>query len=297
MTESTSDTETSMEKDPLYEAIHEDLYPEDLCEGEYEHLDQHDKFLEERDEKIMKMIEDETVDVSFIDYDGTTILMALCKMKLKRSAMRLLELRPDECQLEKLGEYDVSALSCSLYSQLHDVALKIVKEHPHNCQLGKFDCHYNTPLQMAVGNGAWDVAMEMLKYPEECNIGAHLQNGSNTILIDCAYDNGFNEALAHAVALKILDYPELCKMDYADQADGETALMAHCAMDNVDIVKKMLERPDLCNLMAVDEEGDTAFHIAAKSSDPEMKKLAEYMGQEMERMRIMEECNIRVESI
>ena len=89
--------------------------------------------------------------------------------------------------------------------------------------------------------------------------------------------NGFDR-----IALKMLEYPDKCRLDYINPEDDSTALMTACCKGLVEVVKKIFEYPDKCNRSHVSTDGDNALILLAASSasDSETLDLLQYFSEE-----------------
>ena len=95
----------------------------------------------------------------------------------------------------------------------------------------------------------------MLKSFELCKLDQASRTHKYTALIIAC-----NKKL-ETVAMKMLEYPELCKLDQVNY-NGDTALMMACKKKLETVSMKMLEYPELCKLDQVNNNGDTSLIIA-----------------------------------
>ena len=96
------------------------------------------------------------------------------------------------------------------------VALEMLK-HPDQYNLGIVNNNNITPLFLAITREIEDVALEIVKHPNKCKLD-HVRNEITTLMQTTFYG-------MEKVALKILEHPKKCKLDHIHKYSKHTALM------------------------------------------------------------------------
>lgn len=173
-----------------------------------------------------------------------------------------------------LKDYDLSAKNGSgetiLWKliQMHkDEAMILLENHRDRLDLSEHtvDGYSRTIFEHTIYQSGRDIAMELLRFPDECELLHTDDNGVTALILACQADL--------KIALRIVERaPDKCGMEMESKS-GETALMHACCghhtgrdnTDRLDLVRLMLEHPDICN-MGSQIPNDTEIHMSGCAS-------------------------------
>ena len=106
---------------------------------------------------------------------------------------------------------------------------------------------------MACVNNMAEVALNILKYPDECKLDQIDSHGNTALILACS------EGIT-SVALEILKHPDKCGIDCINKM-GDTALIQACYTQMIEVVLVLLKYSTKDTLNRMNEKGDTALII------------------------------------
>ena len=117
---------------------------------------------------------------------------------------------------------------------MSDVALEILK-YPEKCQLDYEKCF---ALYMACCYDLTDVALEILKYPEKCYLDKIIADGQTILEIAC-------ERKVSKVALKIMKCLDKLNLNHViDGYTAHSALVWACTNEMEEVAHEILKYPN-----------------------------------------------------
>lgn len=160
-------------------------------------------------------------------------------------------------------DYESTTLQAAILNGMEEVAVYILK-YPNECFLCE-KTGYFTALMSAIIVKNKNIAMEILKYPNLCNIGMRT-NQNESALIQACRENMSD------IAIKILEYPVKAGIYIISNYDKNTALTYACRNNMSDVAMRILEFPNKNYINHVNTEGNSALLYAKVNNMIEVEK-------------------------
>jgi ankyrin repeat protein len=207
--------------------------------------------------------------------DGSSILMAAIYHGKTDLVNFMLEYRLDSCDIDYITEHRCrSATTCAVRKGRETILRKLLEMGCRLVSCGVTSDNMKTYKSLLDyssqrGENKSNIAMVLLDFPEQSGLDKINNDGSTPLIY--AIRNKMS-----SVALRMLDYPDLCNMSYI--YEDTTAFLLACRNKLADVVIKMLIYPEQCNLGFIDKFGMTALMWACVAlPDNICMKFTEYL--------------------